>query len=364
MMSLLIDASVVWWQWMAAMSLQVTVFVILVAVLDRLLARWTWPELQLALWLVVIVKLIVPPTVTSPVSIARLWSGASAAHGFAGVALPGSSLVVIAFLVWAVGLLLLGALTARRYCRLRREWLHSRAERSPTWFPDLVRNGANQLGLARIPTVRIQRGVPGPAVVGFVRPVIVVPASLLEEATRIQVGHVLMHELAHIKRRDPLISLACLVVQLVYWFHPLVWLTRARLTTLREICCDQSVAILLGPATAEYRRTLLHLARSLLQRPIIGRLAFLPRPSQLLARLTWLERPAPRRLWLRRAETMPLFAVLLLCGVPLARPSSPAQIPQLVAPDIPPLGELQGCLQLRFAVYGLLAQEEQRDGQR
>src|SRR5207245_6716404 len=104
MMSLLNVAAAVWWEWMAAMSLQVAVFVILVVVLDRLLARWAWPQLHLALWLAVIVKLVLPPTLASPLSIARFWTGGSVAPEPAGAALPGGSLAVVAFLASAAGL--------------------------------------------------------------------------------------------------------------------------------------------------------------------------------------------------------------------------------------------------------------------
>src|SRR5947199_6724692 len=115
MMSLLNVAAASWWEWMTAMSLQVAVFVILVVVLDRLLARWAWPQLHLALWLAVIIKLILPPTVTSSWSIVRLWSGGFVVPEAAEAAFLDSNLAFVAFLVWAVGLLLLGALATRRY---------------------------------------------------------------------------------------------------------------------------------------------------------------------------------------------------------------------------------------------------------
>ena len=58
-----------WWAWMAPMLWQGTLFMMLVAVVDRLLSQWVWPQVRLTLWLLVLVKLVLPPTTTSPVAI-------------------------------------------------------------------------------------------------------------------------------------------------------------------------------------------------------------------------------------------------------------------------------------------------------
>ena len=100
------------------------------------------------------------------------------------------------------------------------------------------------------------------------------------------------------------------------------------MTTLRELCCDQTVVDVLREATPRYRRTLLELSRPLIDRPArtlgAGGLAFIHRHSQLLARLDWLERPLPRYPLVRRIATMSLCGWLLLCCVPLGR--SPVSI--------------------------------------
>ena len=51
------QAAETWWAWTAAMSVQVTVLVVMVAVLDRVLRPWAWPQLRAALWALVLVKL-------------------------------------------------------------------------------------------------------------------------------------------------------------------------------------------------------------------------------------------------------------------------------------------------------------------
>jgi len=55
-----------WWSWIAAMFWQVGLLVILIASLDRLIRRWAWPQLRYALWSLILIKLILPPTMSLP----------------------------------------------------------------------------------------------------------------------------------------------------------------------------------------------------------------------------------------------------------------------------------------------------------
>jgi beta-lactamase regulating signal transducer with metallopeptidase domain len=192
-------------------------------------------------------------------------------------------------------------------------------------------------------------------VVGLWRPIVVLPEAFMESATAEQIEHVLLHEMAHVKRRDPLSSLVCQLVQIAYWFHPVVWLVRRRLTTLREVCCDRTAAGVLGEAAPAYRRTLLELARPHVQRRPIGGLAFMHRHSQIISRLSWLERPISGARGLQSTATALLFLALLVFGVPLA----PRTI--LLPPvfKTPPLSELNSCLELRYAVMKAYAEQQQ-----
>lgn len=345
-----------WWSWVASMSLQLAVLVAAVALLDRLVARWAWPQLRASLWLLVFVKLVLPPTLAAPTGIATIGSSPAAlpAGGDAGTAhaIPFAPAL---FGLWLAGFLFWTVWAALRYRRVRRELLGSPAAPTPEWLAHTAARCARRLRLPRAPVLRLQVQARTPAVVGFRRPVVVLPADILHRASRQQIEHVLLHEFAHVKRCDPLRSLGCLVLQLGYWFHPLVWLARRRLSLLRELGCDQTVAAVLRNATPEYRRTLLHLSRPLLARPATpGVLGFLHPQSHLLARLEWLEQPRFGRGPWRSTATAALCALLLLCCVPLApAPRTVQSFP------IPNLSELEGCLQLRYAVYGHLARQRE-----
>ena len=73
-----------WWQWTAPMSVQLAFLVLIVAVMDRVLRPWIWPRLRFALWMLVVVKLLVPPTLSSPLSVASLDSGVGSTNLGAG----------------------------------------------------------------------------------------------------------------------------------------------------------------------------------------------------------------------------------------------------------------------------------------
>ena len=331
-----------WWQWTAPMSVQLAFLVLIVAVMDRVLRPWIWPRLRFALWMLVVVKLLLPPTLSSPLSVARLDTGVGSTN--LG---EGGTVTVTLFSIWLAGFLLCTVLIAVRYVRLRRTWLTGSRPLSRSTDAILCR-AVSRLRMRRTPDVRIQRRVRTPAVVGFLRPVIILPETLLESASPRQLEHVLLHELAHVARRDPMWSLACLAVQLVYWFHPLVWFARRRIAFLREVCCDETVTRALDGETIAYRRTLLEMARPLLGAPPLGQLGFIHRHSQLLARLRLLERSPTHRSWPRRLVTAALCGTLLLCCVPVA--AAPTN-------TLAALADLPGCLQMRYIVYGMLGEQ-------
>jgi beta-lactamase regulating signal transducer with metallopeptidase domain len=292
---------------------------------------------------------------------------------------------IVLFVGWAAVAVLCGATAVWRYGGHRRNWLRTPAQPMPDWLRLAAVQFSQQLRLLAVPEIRIQAGGCGPAVVGFFRPVVVLPSAYVAEASPVHVRHALLHELAHIRRRDPLWNLVCLVLQLVYWFHPLVWLVRRRLSTLRELGCDELVTQVLGREAPAYRNTLLELAGARLVIPAAGTLGLFHHRSQILTRLEWLARsPGPRRRW-RWVVTAATLWLLAVCCVPLARPALTAEplpgartatavetdTPSTAATAaeaayVPPrddeiaFSDLQGSLQVRFAVMRLLAREHER----
>jgi TonB family protein len=105
----------------------------------------------------------------------------------------------------------------------------------------------------------------GPVTVGIRRGVLLLPAGFLEDIEAADLDAVLAHEFAHIQRHDFAKNLLYSIVSLPITWHPLLWLTRARLDESRELLCDAVAAHAVAGAR-EYARSLLRLASMLSSR--------------------------------------------------------------------------------------------------
>ncbi|HEX3154558.1 MAG TPA: M56 family metallopeptidase, partial [Candidatus Angelobacter sp.] len=100
-----------------------------------------------------------------------------------------------------------------------------------------------------------------PMAVGYIRPVIVLPSSLMGKLDHQQLLQVLIHECAHARRRDALAALYQRSLLALFWFHPLLYVASSLLDAVREELCDNYV---LGTASAkQYAQTLLTIAESI-----------------------------------------------------------------------------------------------------
>jgi bla regulator protein blaR1 len=107
------------------------------------------------------------------------------------------------------------------------------------------------------PEVRTSRALVEPALVGILRPVLLLPQDLAEHLTPAQLGAVVEHELAHWRRRDNLTAAVHMVVETVFWFHPVVWWIGSRLVDERERACDEAV-VRAGHDGPTYAEGILH----------------------------------------------------------------------------------------------------------
>ena len=109
----------------------------------------------------------------------------------------------------------------------------------------------------KYPVYLVEEGLPSPCLFGLIRPAVyLTPAAAAPERLR----HVLAHESAHARHRDPLWALLRGVCLTVYWFDPLVWLAAAASKADGELACDESALAALGPGErVPYGQTLLAL---------------------------------------------------------------------------------------------------------
>jgi beta-lactamase regulating signal transducer with metallopeptidase domain len=206
---------------------------------------------------------------------------------------------------------------------------------------------------------------PGIALVGALRPLLVVPARRI---SRREAEHAFLHELAHHRRRDLLVALAATAVRCVFWWHPAAWLAAARVSDLREQCCDADVAAALGADAPAYREMLLQAARRLVDgppHPRTAEIAWLGSRVGLAARLDVLSRAPVRRSWIHRAGTAATVAVAAACAVPMDAASAPYD--DLVASrrllaDVAAGRTRASCFETRYAALRLAAAQASQEG--
>src|SRR5579863_3765245 len=203
-------------------------------------------EIRYQLWLAASLKFLVPfsllvsigarlPWRLSPVAappefsgvfdeISRPFSPADGASSLAITRTAGINFSMIAIGVWLLGIAV-GLIFWLRW------WRQIRA----------VRRTATPLAFnLPIPTLSSPARL-DPGVFGIFRPVLILPEGITERLTPAQLETVLAHELCHIRRMDNLTAAIHMLVESIFWFHPLVWWIRTRLVAERESACDEAV---------------------------------------------------------------------------------------------------------------------------
>ncbi|MDR3688059.1 MAG: M56 family metallopeptidase, partial [Fimbriimonas sp.] len=140
---------------------------------------------------------------------------------------------------------------------------------------------ARRLGIRRTICLRVSANVSTPAVVGFLRTVILLPASAVAKLSPSDLEALLAHELAHVRRYDYVVNFAQSLVETALFYHPGVWWISSVVRTEREHCCDD-IALSVLEDREQYARALLSLEQLRSSSP---RLAMAANGGALLARI-------------------------------------------------------------------------------
>lgn len=103
-----------------------------------------------------------------------------------------------------------------------------------------------QLGLARAVRYLECAWLQTPAVIGWFRPIILLPLAALTGLSEAQLRAVIAHELAHIRRLDAFVNLFQIMVETLLFYHPAIWWLNRRIRIERELCCDEIAVSLTG----------------------------------------------------------------------------------------------------------------------
>ena len=174
----------------------------------------------------------------------------------------------------------------------------------------------NRRGRRRPVSLCTSERVQVPAAIGLFRPVVVVPRWVLDELSAGELNQVLLHELAHLRRRDAWTNLAQQIVKAVFFFHPAVWWIERKISLEREMACDDAVLAETENPRA-YAECLKHLAeKTLLRRSVALAQAVLGRVRQTSMRVAQIldSRPARGAKHGWRAA-FSLATLVIVCGL-------------------------------------------------
>ncbi len=155
---------------------------------------------------------------------------------------------------WFFGVLLLSLRTAGGVVALERL---RRRNSAPLGAELLERCLAlqRQMGLARFIRYCESIHLEAPSVIGWIRPVVLLPVSALTGLSEAQLTAVIAHELAHIRRYDAFVNLFQIVVESLLFYHPAVWWLSKRIRAERENSCDDAAIAVCG-SPLEFARAL------------------------------------------------------------------------------------------------------------
>lgn len=191
---------------------------------------------------------------------------------------------------------------------------------------------ANQFGLQRKVVLRVVHDLESPITIGFLRPMVLLPAALISGMPVPLLEALLAHELAHISRFDYVVNLAQNCIEMLLFFHPAVWWISKTIRNEREQIADDLAARILG----EPRRLALALQELELFQFSTPQLAQAAHGGNLMSRIKRLLRPEVQAFnWKAALSVLGLSAAFLAVYVHAAAPVEEKPVVKTVKPVVP-----------------------------
>ncbi|MEJ2144879.1 MAG: M56 family metallopeptidase [Acidobacteriota bacterium] len=335
--------------WAAQALLFGTILAFVTALACSLVFRKAGPALHGVLWTIVLIRFLLPPilpslpylsdatnTLTSEAaSLLRVGSEPVTGAGIlshpvavitreSGLSTGAPNWVTGALTLYLVGLTLLAVRFLLRN-RGQRRWI-SGQRLADAELVETVRSLGREIGLKRAPVVRVTDEMVSPLVVGAFRPQLILSLPLWSSLSAEAARALIVHELAHLLRRDHIVrSLQAVVGLLFYFWLPVYWVCR-RFNRAAELACDQWALGTTGVTRRDYARSLLTVVRSLSRdRSYASHLAFANKRSSMEERFDMIlnkKSILPAKLSWALVPLMGLWCVFALAGSSPAAPQN------------------------------------------
>ncbi len=303
----------------ASMLIQASVLIVLLFLADLVLRRRVRAVFRYWTWLLVLVKLVLPTSLSGPFSIGY-WLGdkleyadvgrgayeprargpmmpalpyidssnvppaiyppatspapgevdVSTAQSIAAPAVPPAQIEWqgIVLLLWLAVVIAMALLLAQRAIFVHGLVAQAREASRPMY--DALADCRGNMKVGAKVGLKVSPNAASPAVCGLLRPAILVPQNLASALDTTDLRIVLLHELAHVKRGDLWVNLAQTLLQIVYFYNPLLWLANAVIRRAREQAVDEAVLVAMGEKARRYPQTLVSVAKLAFKRPALS----------------------------------------------------------------------------------------------
>ncbi|NQX67618.1 methicillin resistance protein [Paenibacillus alba] len=335
-MTQLLEQLIPLFHWVWSVSAMASVLVGFIIVMQKVLKAHLKPRWHYILWLLVILRLIMPWSPESKLSIYN-WVGtpevvqsvvhfdqAESALSLDEHESPGAKTPIFYRLLlaaWLLGVVLLGTYTLSINLKFARKLKQETAAVSDERIRQLFSQSKKRMGIQGHIALVASDDLASPSLFGFMKPQLIMPTVLLHNLNDEQLQHVFLHELAHSKRKDIWVNGFMHALLIIHWFNPILWYAYRRMREDQEIASDALALSCLAPDKSQaYGYTLITLLESFSKRnQVFGNVNLAGNKAQLQRRILMIKQ---FKLHSYRWSFLGLATMLFISGCTLTSPDA------------------------------------------
>ncbi len=258
--------------WLLAASCQASVLAVLILLIQRLLGARLNPRWRYALWLLVLLRLVLPVEpesalslfqfatppppvltvkVTEPLFVSQPIPTLSSAPADAPEPTRPITFYSLLAVIWLTGAMVLLVLTRQVNRRFARQIANSPVMTDLDLLK-LFAEAKAELGIRRVIRLIESSQVQSPAIMGPFKPTLLLPVDVRARFDLTELRLIFLHELAHLKRGDVIVQALITLLQILHWFNPVLWFAFRRMRIDREPATDALVLSHTGEAEKEH----------------------------------------------------------------------------------------------------------------
>lgn len=266
--------------WVWSVSTMASVLVVLIVVMQHALRHRLKPRWHYLMWLLVIIRLVLPWGPESEFSIYNWIGYTDAVHSAVQVnqeelltrAVVSESAAQSIYrnlvVVWLVGVCFLGIYTIRINRKFARKMKNETVAITDERILELFNQCKKMMSINKPIALVESCNLATPTLFGFVKPQLIMPKTILNSLNDDQLQHVFLHELAHSKRNDIGVNWFMHALLIIHWFNPVLWYAYRRMREDQEIASDALALSCLTPdKSQDYGYTLIKLLENF-SRPV------------------------------------------------------------------------------------------------